>query len=265
MKSLYLSYILQKDWQHFFDLVLQKAWVGLRAEATRGYLGVLWWVLEPMLYMGVFYIAFAHVMKRGDENYVIFLLIGLVVWKWFQATVNTGSISLVHNAVLMNQVYVPKIIFPFTNIAVNTFKFTIILSIFLSLLQFTPYKLSYPWVFLPILILVQLFLIMAITCFLAAIIPFFPDLHVILDNILMMLFFLSGIFFDISKLPPSIRDYFFLNPMANLIFMYRKILIYGVMPNWHHLLGIFIFSLLIFVLAVMLLRRFDRIYPKIIH
>lgn len=255
----------RRNWRYFIDLVVQEARAGLRAEASRGYLGVLWWVIEPVMYMCIFYTVFAHLMHRGDENYVMFLLTGLITWKWFQATLNTGANSLMNNAGLMNLVYVPKIIFPLTNIAVNTFKFIIILALFLIFLLFTPVQPSPAWMLLPVLALVQLLLIMALTCLLAALMPFFPDLRVILDNLLLMLFFLSGILFDISRLPASIRLYLSLNPVAALIDMYRATLLRGTPPDWQPLLLVVLLSLLILLVALRLLRRFDRIYPKIIY
>ena len=254
----------QRDWRYFVDLVLQKARAGLRAEASRGYLGVLWWVIEPVMYMGVFYIAFAHLLNRGDEKFVLFLLTGLIVWKWFHATLSTGASSLMANAGLMNQVYLPKIIFPLTQIAINTFKFLIILTLFLVFLLFTPTEVTPAWGLLPLVILTQLLLIVAVTCLLAAIMPFFPDLRVILDNILMMLLFVSGIFFDIAALPPGIRGYLMLNPMAALISMYRMLLLGGVPPDWHQLFLVVLFSLIVLISALWLFRRFDRVYPKII-
>ena len=39
---------------HYLELILYKAYADLRVEAARGYLGMLWWVLEPVLYMGAF-------------------------------------------------------------------------------------------------------------------------------------------------------------------------------------------------------------------
>jgi lipopolysaccharide transport system permease protein len=259
--SLYLG---QKKWQNFMDLVIQKAMAGLRAEASRGYLGVLWWVIEPLMYMCIFYVVFAHLFHRGDENYIMFLLTGLISWKWFHATVATGANSLMANFGLMNQVYLPKIIFPLTNIAINTFKFLIILIILILLLQFTSARVTWVWVLLPVLVLTQLLLIVGVTSLLAAIMPFFPDLRVILDNILMMMLFLSGIFFDISKMPESVQQYLWLNPMAALIAMYRKLLLEGVAPDWQQVLGILSFSIALLSLAVWLFRRFDRVYPKII-
>ena len=265
MKRIGIFSDFKQDRQHFFDLVFQKAWAGLKAEATRGYLGIMWWVIEPLMYMFVFYIAFSQVLSRGDENYVIFLLIGLIAWKWFQTTVITGSISLVANSALINQVYVPKIIFPLTNIAVNTFKFLIIIALFLVFLQFTPHSIKASWTMIPIIILVQLVFIMSTTCLLASIIPFFRDLHVILDNILMMLFFLSGIFFDINNYTNTMGAYLKLNPMAILIINYRRIIIDGLMPDWSQLMIISVFSLAILVLSISILNRFDREYPKIIY
>lgn len=265
MKSKNTRIARSKKWRYFFDLVFQKARAGLRAEAQRGYLGVLWWVFEPLMYMGVFYIVFAHLLKRGDENFVLFLLTGLVVWKWFHATVNTGSNSLMVNVGLMNQVYVPKIFFPLTAVLINTFKFLIIFTIFLTFLKFTAVQPSLTWMLLPIPILSQLLLITSVTSLLAAIMPFFPDLRVIMDNVLMMLLFLSGIFYDVSSLPASLQKYILLNPMAVLITIYRKLLLEGVPPDWMQLLFVTLFSLSILLLAVFLFHRFDRIYPKIIN
>lgn len=254
----------QGKWRDLIDLVIQNARAGLRAEASRGYLGVLWWVIEPVMYMSVFYVAFAHLLNRGDLNYVIFLLTGLIVWKWFHATLSTGANSLVANAGLMNQVYVPKIVFPLTNIAVNTFKFFIILSLLLVFLQFTAARVTWSWALLPALILTQLLFIMAVTILLSAIMPFFPDLRFILDNVLMMFLFLSGIFFDIAKLPANAQRYLMLNPMAAMIAMYRKVLLEGLPLDWQQVSGILVFSAVVMIVAVWLFRRFDRVYPKII-
>jgi lipopolysaccharide transport system permease protein len=252
------------DLRYFIDLVLQRAQAGLRAEASRGYLGVLWWVIEPGMYMGIFYILMAHLFNRGDENFIMFLLVGLIVWKWFGTTVSAAANSLMANSGLINQVYLPKIIFPLTAIVINTFKFLIILLLFLVFLQFLPAKPSWAWALLPVLIFSQLLLITAVGSLSAAIMPFFPDFRVIIDNVLMMLFFMSGIFFDIGQLPETVKGYLIINPMALLIMMYRKLLIEGALPDFQQIAWIMSFSLAILMLALWLFRRFDRVYPKVV-
>ncbi len=247
------------------DIVFQKAKAGLRAEASRGYLGMLWWVIEPIMYMTVFYIAFAHLYHRGNADYVLFLLIGLITWKWFQSTVNTGANSLIANIGVMNQVYISKIVFPLTYVAINTFKFLIVLLLFITFTQFRAIDVSMVWGYLPLLVFVQLILIIAVTCFLAAIMPFFPDLRFILDNILILIFFLSGIFFNIKNLPQHLQKYLQLNPMADLIIMYRNLITQGIPPDWQQVYIITLSSIALLLLSILLLNRFDRIYPKIIH
>ena len=251
--------------KHFFELVLQNTWAGLRAEASRGFLGMLWWVIEPVIYMGVFYIVFAHLFKRGDTDYVVFLLTGLTAWKWFHATVNTGANSLIAGAGLMHQVYLPKIIFPLTNITINTFKFFIILLLLLIFLISKSFEPSWYWSFLPILVLTQFFFITSVTFILAALMPFFPDFKMILDNLLMMMLFLSGVFFDINSFPPVLKNLLRLNPMGTLIQMYRMVLFNDTLPDWSQLFFILVFSLAVLLVSLWIYHRFDRIYPKIIH
>jgi len=255
----------QRKLRYYIDLVLFKAKADLRAEAARGYLGVLWWILEPILYMSVFYFVFGHFFQRGDDNYIVVLFSGLITWKWFHSTLIVGSNSLMGNAHLMNQVYLPKVVFPVTTVLVNTTKFLIIMALFLILLHFGFGMTYWTWLFLPGIIIVQLLLILATATLLSAIMPFFPDFMVILENILMMLLFLSGIFFDIAKLPAQVQSYLMLNPMAFLITAYRDVLLFGTSPNWEGLLIVILFSLLLLILSGWLLQRFDRVYPKIIY
>ena len=261
------KYMMQYNLQnlkHALDLIKQISKADLRTEASRGYLGVLWWIIEPVLYMGTFYIVFSHIIRSGDGNYVFFLLTGLVVWKWFNTTIIVGSNSLMVNVGLMNQVYVPKIIFPLTVIVTNTVKFFIIFILFLVFLCFasTP---SLSWFSVITVIFVQTIFTISVTCLLSSIIPFFPDLRQLLDNILLVLLFLSGVFLNLSQFPERIQKILFLNPMAVIISMYRKVLLDNSLPDWNKLLFVVLFSIPIFLLAFWLLNRFDRIYPKIIH
>lgn len=253
-----------KNLQHGFDLILQSAKADLRTEASRGYLGVLWWIIEPILYMGTFYVVFAHLFKQGDGNFICFLLTGLVVWKWFHTTIMVGSNSLMANVGLMNQVYVQKIIFPLTVIAVNSVKFIIIFFLLLVFLFFTDTP-SASWILVPCVIGTQLLLTVAITCLVSAMVPFFPDFRQLLDNILLVFLFLSGVFIDLAQYSERIQQILYLNPMAILITMYRQVLLEGASPDWGKLLLIVCFSLFTLIVANWVLGRYDRIYPKIIH
>lgn len=249
---------------HYLDLIWYKALAELRAEAARAYLGFLWWIVEPLLYMSAFYIVFGLVYQRGDEDFVPFLLCGLVIWKWFGSTVMSSSNAIAANAGLMQLVYLPKYLFPATVIVVNSLKFALIFGLLFLFLLFYGYKPSGPWLSLPLLIGIQFLLIAAVSGLVSAVVPFVPDLRLILENVLILVFFLSGIFFDIDSAPANLQLYLKINPMAGLIDSYRSVLLEGAWPNASVLAIILASSIVGIWIASRVLRHYDRIYPKVL-
>jgi lipopolysaccharide transport system permease protein len=250
--------------KHYLMLIFQKSVSDLVAEARQGYMGVLWWVIEPVLYLSVFYFIFVVVFNRGGKDAVAFLLIGLVVWKWFGSSIPKCANSITTNNGLIRQIYIPKIVLPAMSIVTTTIKFLIVLVLLISFLLILGYEVNVTWLALPVLVFLQFFLTLAIGSVLAAVVPFLPDLRLIIDNALMMLFFLSGVFFDFSTVSPVARSYLNINPMLGMIESYRSIMVSGVWPDWQLLAYIFISSIVILGAGWYLLQRFDRVYPKIV-
>ena len=250
--------------RHYLDLIWYKSMAELRAEAARAYLGFLWWIVEPVMYMVAFYIVFALIFQRGGEDFVPFLLCGLVAWKWFGSTVSQCANSIPSNAGLMNQVYIPKYLFPAIVIIVGTIKFLVVLALLLVFLIVYGVSPSETWLVVPFILGIQFILIAAVSGLVAAIVPVVPDIRLMLDNVLMLFFFLSGIFFDIKEVPEDIRSILLLNPMAVIIDSLRVALIDNQWPDMAALLLVLLFSLAALWLVGRLLKRYDRIYPKIL-
>lgn len=253
-----------KSTRHYLSLILQKSAADLISEARRGYLGILWWIIEPVVYMSVFYLIFVVVFDHRGEDRVAFLLTGLVVWKWFAASILQCSVSISANIGLMRQVYIPKQIFPVMVVMTSTMKFLIIFALLIGFLLVAGKSPSAAWISIPILVGIQLLLNLAFGSVIAAVVPFIPDLKVIVDNGMILLFFLSGVFFDISSASPEIKSYLYLNPMVLIIENFRTVLLNGVWPDWRLLGSILSMSLCVLVLGWYLLRRFDRTYVKVI-
>lgn len=247
------------------DVLRYQVYAELKAEMDRAYFGLIWWVVEPILYMAVFYVVFSLLFKRGNsDDFVPFLLCGLVAWRWFDASLRTGSTSILLNGSLMNQVYLPKLIFPMVTVFANTLKFFVILALLLVFLLFYGMEPTISWLALPVLVAVQFLVVTAGATLLALLVPFFPDLNILISNALTLLLFLSGVFFSIKDMPQKAQDLFYLNPMAVIIEAYRDILIHGKWPNWMHLGTATITCLLLGVLIWYLAKRFDKIYPKLV-
>ena len=249
---------------HYFNVALFMAFAELRAEVTGQWFGILWWVLEPILYMGAFYVIFAVLGLRGGEDAAPFLLVALVPWKWFATSVATGSVSLKRVAGLIQQVYVPKYVFILATVLTNFMRFIIVLALLLLFLVLYGYHPSVEWLGLLPVLLVQALLVFGVAGLFAALVPFALDLRIVVNNGLMLMFFLSGVFFDISRAPDYLLTYLYLNPMVMLIESYRDVLLNGTWPSWQGLLINGGFSMLLSLTAFYLLHRFDRLYPKVL-
>lgn len=247
----------------YFELILYKTYADLRTETEKTYIGLLWWVIDPLIFMAIFYLVFGLLLNQGTADYVTFLLIGLVAWRWFHNTVMHGANALIDNRSLMWQVYIPKIVFPLVTICTDFVKFCFVLVLLLIYLWLSSYPINFSYLALPMLLITQLILIVATTCLVAALVPFFPDLRIFVDHTLQAAFFLSGVFFSSDQIPEAYRVYFYANPMANLIEAYRDILMQGRFPNLSVLAVIGLFSLIAFIGAHRLLTRYDYTYPKI--
>jgi len=247
----------------YVELIWYKALAELKAEAARAYIGFLWWVLEPLLYMSAFYIAFGTGLRRGGVHFLAFLLTGLVPWKWFASTVMSGSSAIQVNSALIQQVYIPKYILPWIVVVVNTIKFFIILTLLIILLSFLGHGVGVAWLALPVVIAVQFMVIIAITSLFAAFVPLFPELKLIVDNGILVLMFLSGIFFYIDTMPPELAAILRINPMVEVIGSYRDIFLKNAWPDWAGLMWCIILSMVVYTVAAAVLRKYDRFYVKL--
>ena len=56
--------------RRYSELIAYKTYAELKAEASSYYLGVLWWVLEPALYLFAFYSVFRWGIRQGDKEFI---------------------------------------------------------------------------------------------------------------------------------------------------------------------------------------------------
>jgi lipopolysaccharide transport system permease protein len=246
------------------ELIFHQAYAKLRSETTKTYIGFLWWILDPILFMAIFYLVFGLLLQQGTEDFVTFLLVGLVSWRWFQNSISNGTASILNGQQLMRQVYLPKSVFPLVNLLTDIFKFFVVLLLLLLYLWLSGYPISITYLALPVLLGVQLLLITALTCLVAALVPILPDLRYLVAHILMLLMFVSGVFYPAERIPEDFRAYFYLNPMARLIEDFRAIVMYDLWPDWAALANIALFSAALLVLAWIIMTRYDYEYPKMI-
>jgi lipopolysaccharide transport system permease protein len=252
-----------KSLSRYLVLALYESSADLRAESRRTYIGYLWWIVDPLASMLVYYLVFEVVFDRGIENYAIFLFVALVPWRWFQTTLVSGASSILHARGVMLQVYLPKAIFPFVTFLTNTAKFMIVFALLVIVLPFFGFPVGAPHLALPGLLVIHGLFATGCTFIASALTPFFPDLRMVLQNIVRLWFFLSGIFYAVSDLPPRLESWFRLNPLTAVMESYREILMYGRWPDAAALTATAVVAVALNLLGLGILGRYDYVYPRL--
>jgi len=239
-------------------LIVYKSYAEIRSEASRSYLGFLWWVLEPLLYLGAFYLIFGIIFERGGPDFVEFLLCGLIFWKLFSSAITVSSNSINSSKGVIQQVYVYKLIFPISAVFSVFLKFIPVFILFLIFIVLTGNEINIHWLETFIVMLIQLTWMASLGILSAILVYYINDIKLLIDNGLLMMFFLSGIFFDIADMPEVYQDYLYLNPMAVFIREYRELLLNQRGLNYEEIIPFGLMGVVILVMSIIIVDRFDK-------
>jgi lipopolysaccharide transport system permease protein len=160
-------------------------------------------------------------------------------------------------------VYLPKLVLPCIVLFTNTIKFIMVLGLLLVLMMSLSEGPNLHWLALPLIVLVEFTIILAAASLMASLVPLLPELKLVIDNGLIVLMFLSGIFTEIDKLPPRIAEILHANPMVPIIEAFRAVLLQDTWPDWAALSWVLGLAILAYALAFWILRHNDRAYLKL--
>jgi len=148
-------------------------------------------------------------------------------------------------------------------IVIDTVKFLFVLVVLLVLLVLMGISSTLVWFQLVPILLVVLLLIAGAGLLCAAWCSLFPDLCFVVEILLLLLMFLSGVFFDRSDILAGLQDWFFLNPVAVVLDAAREALLVGVWVDVLWLAYAVAVGALLCGLAGVLLHVLQCRFPKL--
>lgn len=248
---------------HLLELIFFNVKARLEKDAVHNFIGYFWWILEPLMLAGIYYIVFDLILNTGEDDYIAFLFVGIIAWKWFASCVQGGASSIFSNKGLYKKIYLPKIIFPWIDIAYYTIKFLVILFFVMALYIFLGFPFTKAHLYLPLVLFCQLVLSIGAATFLASILPYFVDLKIIVGLGLRLLFYPSGVLFNLKRVPEKYQYIVDMNPIAQGIQAFRDIIMYGEVPKANGLMLMFVLGVILYLLGFFIIRKLDRKYAKI--
>ena len=250
----------------YYKYAIYSAKAELKSEVADSYLNWLWWIIEPVCFMIIYSFVFGFVFRNSETYFASFIFVGLSAWQFFERMVN-GSVKLIiNNRDLVTKVYLPKYILLLSKSFTYLFKLfiSLIITFVLMLIQHVPFT----W---HIVLLIPILIVLYILSFgIGLILMHFGvtlnDLANLTNIGLKMVFYLSGVFYNISKRLKGTLSHvlLFANPIAFIMNELRKVLIYGKLPDFMFL-GIWtVVGILLCLIGIHVIHKNENSYAKVI-
>jgi ABC-2 type transport system permease protein len=207
----------------FRELLLNLVRKELKVKYKNSALGFVWSLLNPALYLVVFYLVFQVILGVGIPYFAIFFLGGLLPWNLFSTALGGATTSIVGNAGLVGKVWFPREILPLASIGaalVHFFLQLLVLAAALVIFQYTP-SAEYSLALIPALLALLLFL-GALAIALSAINVYMRDTQHLLELVLLAWFWMTPIVYSYDKVAGRIGSLFLLNPLTPIVITFQR-------------------------------------------
>lgn len=219
----------------------------ISARYQQSLLGVLWAVAQPAAQVAIFTIIFTRFVPVQTDGvpYQVFSFVAMVPWTFFAASLTDMVTSLTYNLALVTKIYFPREILPLSAMLARLLDFVIAFGLLGVLLAYYQVPL-FPagWLYVPLILVVQLMLMIGVGLVAAALNVFFRDVKHLVDLSLRLLLYASPVIYPVTKVPENLQAFYFLNPMAGVITAYRDVLLYQRFPGVYLLQAAVISALL---------------------
>lgn len=225
-------------------------------------LGILWIVMLPVANSLILTFVFSYIFTArdiGNVPFISFFLTGMMFWTLFMQGVTNGTVSIISNIGLINQIYFPREILVLVKLgeALVDLSFIFVVTIVINIVVGVFPNANY--LYLPVLLLIQLVLMMGIMLFTGYLTVLIRDIQQLTTVFIQMMFYLTPVMYPIDILTPNLAEFvLFLNPMASLINAYRDVMVYNRPPDFISLYFPIVLSGVLFYSGYMFFKTNER-------
>jgi len=225
---------MHQFWNLVWALLLRE----IKGRYRRSIFGVLWAVLPPVFYTGIF-VCIQGILKitTGDMPYVVFAYAAMVPWMLVSSGVGRCGACLTANAGIIKKMALAREVFPVAAVLTAVLDSTISFCLLFALLAWFHTPLGWSLLWLPLLMILGTGLALGGGMLVAALGTFKHDVLFAVPLLMQLWLLISPIMYPLEQVPANWRSLYVLNPMVGLVESVRAILVRGVAPD-PSLLGI---------------------------
>jgi ABC-type polysaccharide/polyol phosphate export permease len=249
-------------YQYLFSQLVHRE---LRQKYKGSVLGVLWYLINPLVLMALYGVMLGPLLKAVNiADYPLFILAGLIVWLFFSQSLLAASVSLVEQSALVSKVSFPRETVPGATVAVQLVPFFAMLAMLLPVTWIVRGIVSVSVLLMVPLVACLFAFTLGLALMAAVLHAYFRDVQPVLTAALLPLFFVSGVLFRIQTLPglhshhwvePLLR---WVNPIVPFIEAARSVVYDGRTPALLTAVYVVAAAFLALAIGVTVFRRLER-------
>lgn len=220
----------------FRELLVSMVRKELRIKYKNSVLGFVWSLLNPALYLVIYYIVFQKILRNQMPLFAIFLLSGLLVWNLFSNALSAATSTVVANSGIVKKVAFPREILALSSVGAASIFFllqAIVLVLALVIFQVAP-ALAYLWL-VPLALIALVLFAAALSVALSAINVYLRDTQHLLELVLLAWFWATPIVYPFQEIGLTLAKkhllwLYFLNPVTVIVLTFQRALYAKVSP-----------------------------------
>lgn len=246
--------------QHPLEVLWLLTRTDFRARYRSQALGMLWSLLNPLVTMGLISVVFTHLFRSSEPYFAIFLLIGLIVWQWVTGSLSAVTTVFVTNADLIKRTIFARQLMPVATILSYGLHFCLESLVILLFIPIFPgaFKLTPALLLVPVFLLCLVLLLSGAALAVSVLNVIYRDVAYIVSTSLLLLYWLTPVFYPINVIPFPFRTYLQCNPIAGILTGLRRAIMHGETPSLLGWAGIVVPTLLMMLIGWRVYRHYEH-------
>jgi ABC-2 type transport system permease protein len=211
--------------RRFLDLL----WLMSVTEFKRVYfgtvLGYLWSLIRPLMLFAVLLFVFTKVVRVGSDEvpeYPVFLLLGIVLFTFFQEATSSAVTSVVGQEGVVRKTQFPRLVIPLAVVLTSLFNLCLNLIVVFVFILAWGVDPTWTWLLFPVAVALLFAFVSALSMVLSVLYVRFRDVAIIWVVAAQVLFYATPILYPISSVPDQYQQIIFVNPLSVIFEQARK-------------------------------------------
>ena len=203
----------------------------IKIKYRRSVLGVFWTLLNPLCMMTVLSVVYSNLFKFAVDNFPLYLLTGQVVFNFFSESTTAAMGAIVGNAALIKKVYMPKYLFVISRIVSSSINLGAAFCALIVVMAVTRSELHWTVLLSWFPLLFVIVFSVGVGLLLAALTVKFRDIMHLYSVFITALMYMTPVIYPMNILPDWLSRVVMINPITNMVMMFRDTIMYGVFPG----------------------------------